>query len=52
MLNHREKAETAQVRDAQSDAGMSEPVYRNAEDLTGVSMAEVPTLRSSDTWLP
>ena len=31
---------------------MSEPVYRNAKDLTGVSMAEVPTLRSSDTWLP
>ena len=31
---------------------MSEPVYRNAKDLTGVSTAEVPTLRSSDTWLP
>src|SRR5450759_2617262 len=31
---------------------MSEVAYRNAKDLTGVSMAEVPTLRSSDTWLP
>jgi len=33
-------------------AGMSELAYRNAKDLTGVSMAEVPTLRSSDIWLP
>ena len=31
---------------------MSEPVYLNAKDLARVSMAEVPTLRSSDTWLP
>src|SRR5674476_1706615 len=31
---------------------MSEVAYRNAKDLTGVSMAEVPTLRSSETWLP
>ena len=31
---------------------MSEPVYRNAQDWTGVSIEEVPTLRSSYTWLP
>ena len=31
---------------------MSEVAYRNAKDLTGVSMPEVPTLRSSETWLP
>jgi len=30
---------------------MSEPVYRNAKELTGIPMAEVPTKRSSDTYL-